>query len=555
MLVYEAIADVVVEQGVRAVFALVGQANMHLVDRLQRDPQVAVYHSLHESTALGMAEGFRRSSGRPAVCVVTGGAAMVNLSLSLVEASRSRTPLVVITGRTPAAYRGSPQTFDHRSLAATMEAGYEEITDPRHCRLMTRLAFARAEEERRPVVLDVATDLQQAEAADEGSGRPSWGSAPVAPPPEPAAASLTLAADRLRTARRPVFVAGRGAMEADASTEIIALADQVGALLMTTLPAHGLFGDHPYNLGVLGMFAWPHALDLVRRSDCVVAFGASLNRYTLQDTGSADGHPSVGADRVIHVTLGGPAVLGDGRYPALVVRGDARAAAAALSQLLGEAVVGYRTEEVRRLVTEHGKVRDGEEFHLDQGTVDPRSLCDILDATLTSECGVTIGTGHCWAFPIMHLMGRRRPKLFAYDFGSIGVAGAIGIGGAIGGDGRPMVVVEGDGSALMHPHNFRTMARYGLPVLAVVLNDFAYGAELHQLAGRGNDTTVSLLGESDVGVVARAFGCRAACISDVAAFEREVRQFLASPAPTVLDCHVSRSVVSIPSRRLDYGKR
>lgn len=563
MKVYQALARAIADEGVSGAFTLVGQANMHLVAALDQDGRVPVRHALHEGTALGMAEGCARSSGRPSVCVVTGGAAMVNLALSLVEAVRSNTPIVVVSGRTPAAYRGSPQTFDHRALAATTGAGYEEITTPAHTLPVVRAVFQRARAERRPVVLDIGSDLQVADLPGEYDYRPAAHETPAAAFGAARGEQMRAAADRIRQARRPVIIAGSGAVESGAHAEISALGARVGALMATTLPAHGWFGEDPHNIGVIGMFSWPFALDLLRTSDCVIGIGASLNRYTMQDTGRP-GQLSFQAENVVQISTGEPEPLGDDRYPGVFVRGDARATVAALLAELGQnpdgapddgpGATGWRTAEVTEQISRDRRDRDPAVFDVEDGLTDPRELCDLLDTLLPDECGVTIATGHSWSFPIMHLTRWRTPQLFAYHFGSIGVATAIGIGGAVGTPGRPMVVVEGDGSVLMNVHTLQTMARYRLPVLLVVLNDSAYGAELHQLAGKGIDAEVSLLPFTDIAALAETFGATAATIHSAAQFTAAVKDFLAEPRPYVLDCRVSQRVVSVPSRRLDYGK-
>ena len=416
---------------------------------------------------------------------------------------------------------------------------------------MTRAAFLRAEAESRPVVLDIGSDLQVAEFTAEYAYRAAFGSKPAVPAPAAAAGSLARAAEFIAAAQRPVIIAGEGAIASDALDAITALGDWVGALMATTLPAHGWFGDNPYNIGIVGMFSWPYAVDLVRDSDCVIGVGASLNRYTMQDTGT--GGLSFDAGRVVQISLDEPEPLGDDRFAAVTVRGDAGATVEALLDLV-PAAVGYRTAAVADIVHRGHEEWDGEHFEIEDGRVDPRALCDLLDRELPDACGVTIATGHCWSFPIMHLTRWRTPQLFAYHFGSIGVATAIGIGGAIGSPDRPMVVVEGDGSVLMNGHNLQTMARYRLPVLLVVLNDAAYGAELHQLRGKGMPVSISELVPTDIAALAAAYGCGSRTIGDVADFDAAVKDFLADPRPLVLDCRVSTRVVSVPSRRLDYRK-
>ena len=85
----------------------------------------------------------------------------------------------------------------------------------------------------------------------------------------------------LAEARRPLLLAGLGAWRSSAKKSIVDLADRLGALLCTTAMANGLFSDNPWSLGICGGFSAPGAADLIHQADVVVAFGSSLDTFTL----------------------------------------------------------------------------------------------------------------------------------------------------------------------------------------------------------------------------------------------------------------------------------
>src|SRR5207247_9900749 len=87
-------------------------------------------------------------------------------------------------------------------------------------------------------------------------------------------------ARRIRNARRPVIIAGRGAVASDVKEQIEALAAQCGALLATTLPAKGLFDGHAFSIGIAGGFSSELAYELFADSDLVISVGASLSNHT-----------------------------------------------------------------------------------------------------------------------------------------------------------------------------------------------------------------------------------------------------------------------------------
>lgn len=557
MKVYEAVAQAIADEGVSVAFNLTGHTTLSLVSELLDGGRVRVIHSLHEGTALGMAEGYRRAAGKPTICITTGGPAVVNLTLFLYEAARSRTPIVVLSGTNPTTAFDSVQNVDHGQLAAAAGAGHIEITSPAHALTMTREAFAQAERERRPVLLDIASDVQMTDIPDEytyeSAYRPQGTARPVEAGPIAAPDMLAAAVERIARCSRPVIIAGRGAMAAGARGSIEQLADRIGALLATTMPAHGLFGANPYNIGIVGQFAWPFALDLIREADLVIGIGASLNRYTTQDV-IHRGH-SVRSRDVLQIDLGESAPLGDGGFADVHLRGDAETTVRALLELLPQQAAGYRGTETAQVLAASRTDFDLEPFDIEPGTMDPRRMGEVLEAELPDPCGIAISSGHMWSFPLMYLKAwRGAPHVFAYDLGSIGVTSAIGIGAAFGQPDRPMAVFEGDGSALMSIHNAQVMARYELPVLWVVFDDEAYGAELHKARGQRIAEEFVHLYPADLAAIAECFGIRGHRVESIPDLRARIKDFAADPRPTLLDCRVSRNVVSLPVRYTDYPR-
>ena len=94
------------------------------------------------------------------------------------------------------------------------------------------------------------------------------------PAPDPKA--IAAAAEELSRSKRPLILAGRGAVVAKAKQSLVSLADEVGALLATSAFAHGLFADCPWSLGISGGFASPAALELIPQSDFILGFGGQL---------------------------------------------------------------------------------------------------------------------------------------------------------------------------------------------------------------------------------------------------------------------------------------
>ena len=118
----------------------------------------------------------------------------------------------------------------------------------------------------------------------------------------------------------------------------------------------------------------------------------------------------------------------------------------------------------------------------------------------------------------------------------------------------PVFTVEGDAGFLMHLAEFETAVRFRVPILVVVMNDEAIGAEYHKSAASGLETALTTMTTPDLGEVGRALGGRGTLARTVDDLAAAVRAFVADPAPTIVDVRISRSVLSIPYRRLWYGE-
>ncbi|WP_045877803.1 thiamine pyrophosphate-dependent enzyme [Pseudofrankia sp. DC12] len=546
MKVYEALARAVLDEGTRTVFSLLGDANMEFVASLGRLGLADIRQSRHESGSVAEAEGYARASGSPGVCSVTCGPGLANALTSLTGAARSHAPIVLVTGQPSRDDTTNLQRFDHRGLAQLAGAAYQTVGSPGAVLDAVRAAFRTARTERVPVLLDVDIDIQNAEYPWDYAYEPSTVGLAPAQRPRPDAAALAAAVEALSAAERPVVLAGEGAP--DGAVDVLReIAARAGALLACTMPARGLFHPDPFNIGVAGLFSSPAASELLAEADCVLAVGASLNYFT------TEGGYLFPAASIIHVDTAAQITMSTGRSADVYVRADGLAAAEEILAALraAPARTGFRTDEVARKIRQTPV--DATTPELEPGTADPREVCEELERSLPAEAGLVIGGGHFWAFPIMHMARRYSPQLFGHHFGAIGQGLPLALGAAAATPGRPLVLVEGDGSVLLAAGELEALARPGNHVLVLVLNDQAFGAEYHKLRAKGFEPDLGLIPPTDIAAVARAFGCPAATITDARELAPLVKEFLAGSGPLLVDCRISRSVISAPYRRMHFG--
>ena len=141
------------------------------------------------------------------------------------------------------------------------------------------------------------------------------------------------------------------------------------------------------------------------------------------------------------------------------------------------------------------------------------------------------------------------------EFGAIGNGTSYAMGVAQARPERPVVLFDGDGSFLMHVQELETMRRHGMKILICVMNDGAYGSEIHKLRSEGLSDAGAVFGRGDLAALARGFGLEGERVERLADLPALVQSFAASPHAAVWDFHVSDRVVSPVIRRSHAGKK
>lgn len=504
MMIYRALAETLVRHGVNTLFGLMGNANLLYLPAFGeaggRFVRVA-----HEAGAVAMADGYSRMSSALGVASVTHGPAFTNTLTPLVEAVRSRSRVLLITGDPPPV-PGHFHHFDIQAATAVAGAAYEQVYEPSSLVRDLNRAIQRVFAERRPVVLNIPIAFMQTEASTQAPViLPVESSAAPAPQPD----ALDRALGLLASAQRPLILAGHGAITA--RDELVALAERTGAALATTALSKELFAGHPRDLGIFGSLAHGVAGGLIAEADCVAAFGASLNMWT---TLNGD----LVKDKKIAQIDTDP-----GRFSAYTavdeaVVGDARLTAAAMNDLLARA---GRTrprnwaEKVEKALAGYTPQADFADLS-GPDTVDIRSAMIKLDDVLPGQRTIIsdIGRFIVGVWPYLRVADPRHFTTMG-GFGSIGLGLAGTIGAALAAPRRPAVAALGDGGFMMHLPELTTAVRERLPIIVVVLNDGGYGAEHYKLKNHGYDPAYSSYAWPDLAEVATALGARALTVQRI----------------------------------------
>lgn len=546
MKVSEAIADALAIEAGGPIFGLMGDANMAVWDVLGADDRTRMVSARCDGAAVLMADGYARATGRIGVATVTCGPGLANCANALVTASRGATPLVVYTGEYTKADGGLGlvQSFDQSRFAQACEVEYRRLDRLENLAEDIAEGFFTARTKKRPVILSVPAPLWDEELPWEWEYQPSTSFLP-----EHYAVSGPLAlrelADKLQAAERPVIIAGRGAVSANARHDIELLAEHTGSLLATSLLAKGFFDGHPYDIGVSGLFSSCPTERLMAQADFVLGIGASLNFFT------CEGGTLFSQAQVARIDVK-PLPVEIGATPGLYLQGDALETTRALLRVLLETSKkkeGFRSAATRQILNEptpqSPNATDG---------LDPRELMRSLSRSLPLNTQVISGGGHFWSWPVAHLAlpagGRYQHTI---EFGSIGLAVAHGIGAAVGNPQRTTLVIEGDGSFLQGIQELHAAAELRIPVIFLVMNDSGYGAEVRKMQWKHRNPRDAMWTSPDYVSVARGLGGDGVLLERESDVAQALKRAIEFKGPFVIDARISPSLVSDSESRLYLG--
>lgn len=539
--VYDVLASTFLQEDVQTVFALLGDANMNFATRLA-DRGCRMIYVRHEHCAVAAAMAYARKAGRLGVATVTCGPGLTQIMTALPAAVRARLPLVVFAGEAPLKSGWYNQAIDQAPLVKATGAAYHALHWPDRMPTAVRDAFLQARTERRPVVLGVPFDLQ--ERVWPGAStlpHPSKTLMPRFSPMPPHPDDVARAVEVIDNAERIIVMAGMGAVDAEAGAACRRLAEHCDALLATTLPARGLFHDDPFSVGVAGGFSSEIAWACFAEADLVIAVGCSLARH------NSDGGKLWPKAKVLQIDVE-PVAVSQGRVAADAhLRADAGLGVEALIEAIAPRSPDWRTTDLSERI--RTTPADSAVFEVEPDRLDPRDVVAALEASLPPSWQMVNSSGHC-SFFFAQMPSRPQERFLTIrEFGAIGNGISFAMGVAAAQPEETVVLFDGDGSLMMHIQELDTMRRHGLNILILVLNDGAYGSEIHKLRAEGLSDGGAVFGDTDLALIARGFGVQGQRITDLDLLPEMIEGFRKTGGAAVWDLPISDQVISPVIRR------
>lgn len=460
--------------GVTDVFGLPGGAIMPFYDELMSSTTIRHILVRHEQGAGHAAEGYASSTGKVGVTIATSGPGATNLVTAIADAHMDSVPLLAITGQVFSTSMGTDafQEVDIVGISMPITKHSFLVTRPEDIPATIAAAYLIASTGRPgPVLVDITKDAQQM-------------SAPFIWPPKvdlPGYRPVTkahgkqvhAAAKLIAEAKRPVFYVGGGVIRANASKELLALANLTGVPVVTTLMARGAFPDsHKQHLGMPGMHGTVPAVLALQESDVLVALGA---RFDDRVTGKASEFAPDAT--VIHVDVD-PAEISKIRVADVPIVGDAKDVIADLIEAYTE-VIKKSKPDLAEWWNRLNELKT--RFPLgytepEDGLLSPEYVIERIGAITGPEAIYAAGVGQhqMWAAQFIKY---ERPNawLNSGGAGTMGYGVPAAMGAKVANPDRIVWAIDGDGCFQMTNQELATCKINDIPIKVAIINNSSLG--------------------------------------------------------------------------------
>ncbi len=543
------IAQTLYEQGVDTVYEVVGGMIANFIDALHRDGRVRIVACHHEQAAGFSAEGHARMTGVPGVAMATSGPGAINLLTALGSAHFDSVPAVFITGQVNRAEQKGErpirqlgfQETDIAAMAAPIAKAAWRVRSAEELpeRLLAAFELARSGRPG-PVLVDIPLDLQRVELSVPV---PTLAAPPALEVLDPKPIERML--EDLRRSTRPLILAGGGLRAGGAVSAFRALVEELGVPVVNSLMGvDALAFEHPLRLGLIGTYGNRWANIALAQADFLLVLGSRLD---IRQTG-ADTEAFAGKRPIHHVDCD-PGELNNrirGCQTVVAQLGPYLAAVLAALPMEEPPKWGpWRTElaELRARWPDTGE-------HPGLKGINPNELMHRLarGAGAAAAYVADVGQHQMWAAQSLELGGNQR-FLTSGGMGAMGSGLPLAVGACVA-SGAPVVLVAGDGGFQLNIQELQTVARNGLPLKMVVLNNRSHGMvrqfQESYFEGRYQSTCWGY-SAPDFVAVAGAFGIAAGRAEDEAELDEEVDAMWRDPnTPYLLEVTIETAANAYP---------
>ena len=533
----EAVLACLREQGVDTLFGYPGGMILPLYDALYAQDAIRQVLVTHEQNAAHAADGYARATGRVGVCIATSGPGATNLVTGLATAYMDSIPVVAITGQVDIAMLGRDAFQETDILDVTMPVTKHNYKIKNAADLVPtiRQAFDLARSGRPgPVLLDVPRNLFFEEVAYTPE-KPQERT-----PGKPDADFIICAAEaaaEIVAAERPLVIVGGGVISAGTSAEVTAFIEKYHLPVVHTLMGMGAVSStHPQMLGFAGMHGEKVANYAIGAADLVIAIGS---RFADRQTGNLSKYTA--NRKFIHIDID-PAEIDKNIENSLGLAGDMRTILKLLMRQTPKGDLGAWWEQIRTWQEEYDY-----DYHVGRLTV-PWALNQVAQNTRGKAYAYATDVGQHQMWAALHLrVEEPRTWLTSGGLGTMGYGLPAAMGAQLAwGNQRRVIHIAGDGGIKMTGNEYYTIARLGLPVLSIIVDNRGLGMirQLQKVLYDERYIACELDYEMDYVKYVESFGIKAVRVSTQEEFAAALKDALEDAAhPRVIVMDVWRSFV------------
>lgn len=532
MYVHQAVAKALADLGTDTMFGLIGDANLFMVNSFVDQQGCRYVSAVHEASAVMMALGYASRTDRLGVATVTQGPGLSNTATSLIEAVRSRSPVIVITGDTAPSNPLNQQSLDQERFVNATGAHYIVAKGAEDAVHAVQRAVSLATSDSCPVVVNIPTEYQwstiEYALAATAESTKAW--------PEVSEDALNEALGIIASARRPLVLAGRGAVGPSQRAAILDFSLRIGAPIVTTLQARELYSAADGSLGICGTLANYIGGQAIADSDCVIVFGASLNTWTTVQNTMLTGKA------LVHVDVDS-AKLGLNMHATVAVHGECAEVARTFIKWLDAGAVPV--SPFRDRVTAGVSDSDLRITYSDSsGAITVGAVLSAIDEAMPRERTTIYDGGRFMGEAFKYANSSWERQILSTAFGAVGMGMGAAIGAAVGASDEPAILITGDGGFMMNGlAELHSAIRANIPLIVVICNDRSYGAEYDQFINKDLPTSLSIFDWPDFGSVAIALGADSYTIASLADVGAALDALRNPTRPVLIDIHIDVAAV------------
>jgi len=544
----KALIESLEQQNVKAIFGILGGANLPIYDALC-DSKIRHILSRHEQGAAHAADGYARASGKPGICFATSGPGATNLVTGIATAHMDSSPVIAITGQVPSkgvntSYmigRDAFQEADIIGITTPITKYNYQVLEAAEIPQTIKTAFYIATTGRPgPVLIDIPKDIQtEVTEIDFTNGIDLPG---YKPPSNPHPLQIKKAAELLAKAEKPIILAGGGVISANASPELMQTAELLMAPVATTFMGKSSFPEiHPLSLGSIGMHGNPVANKLLCEADVLLAVGT---RFADRSTGNLDSFCA--GEKKIQIDIDA-AEIGKNVDVDIPIVGDAKKALKALHENLTKHLKTKTNPAWTKRIKETKQQLNPPAAEAKD--LKPKTLLLELRKLLPEDAIVTteVGQNQMWAALYFKAL---KPRTFISSggLGTMGFGFPAALGAKVACPDRSVVDIAGDGSFIMTEQELASSVAENIPVTVIVLNNSVLGmvAQWQRMFYKKRYMAVNLGKIPDFVKLAEAYGAQGFHVGSIAEFSKAVKKALKSTVTTVIDVPISSEEDVVP---------